>query len=127
MIKQATKKPITIEYVQWNMLNLDEIQAFVGKKLEMELESEAAYIAGVAPPCYSIIIPRLEGNMKAMPDDYIIKGVNGEFYPCKPDIFLKTYDLVYTLEEQSAMSQALEAPESKEENLPGIDCPDYNF
>ncbi len=41
-----------------------------------------------------ILIPTLEGEMFASFDDYIIKGVNGEFYPCKPDIFAKTYDLV---------------------------------
>lgn len=37
-------------------------------------------------------IPTLEGNMKVSMGDYIIKGVNGEFYPCKPDIFDKTYE-----------------------------------
>ncbi len=39
-----------------------------------------------------LIIPTLEGNIVANTGDYIIKGVNGEFYPCKPDIFQKTYD-----------------------------------
>lgn len=40
------------------------------------------------------IIKTLEGNMQAFIDDYLIKGVNGELYPCKPDIFEKTYELV---------------------------------
>ena len=39
-------------------------------------------------------IPTLEGVMQANVGDWIIKGVNGEFYPCKPDIFAKTYDAV---------------------------------
>ena len=39
-----------------------------------------------------ITIETLEGNMKASPGDWIIKGVKGEFYPCKPDIFEATYD-----------------------------------
>lgn len=39
-----------------------------------------------------MIIDTLEGKMKASFNDYIIKGVNGEFYPCKPDIFAKTYE-----------------------------------
>jgi len=39
----------------------------------------------------SIIIKTFEGDMHAEPGDWIIKGVNGEFYPCKPDIFAKTY------------------------------------
>ena len=41
-----------------------------------------------------ILIPTLEGEMKADILDWIIKGVNGEFYPCKPDIFEKTYEPV---------------------------------
>lgn len=41
-----------------------------------------------------IVIPTLEGDMKATIGDYIIKGINGEFYPCKPDIFEKTYDFL---------------------------------
>ena len=39
-----------------------------------------------------IIIPTLEGHMLARPGDWIIKGIEGEFYPCKPDIFAKTYE-----------------------------------
>jgi hypothetical protein len=42
----------------------------------------------------SIIIMTLEGDMKAGKGDWIIKGVNGEFYPCKNDIFLKTYEAI---------------------------------
>lgn len=41
-----------------------------------------------------IEIKTLEGVMKASEGDYIIKGVNGELYPCKPDIFIKTYEEV---------------------------------
>jgi hypothetical protein len=39
-----------------------------------------------------VIIPTLEGNMRANPGDWIITGVKGERYPCKPDIFKKTYE-----------------------------------
>lgn len=39
-----------------------------------------------------MIIHTLEGDMKANPGDYIITGINGEQYPCKPDIFIKTYE-----------------------------------
>ena len=42
----------------------------------------------------SIIIPTLEGDHRADPGDWIIRGVKGEFYPCKPDIFEATYELV---------------------------------
>lgn len=40
----------------------------------------------------TLIIPTLEGDMRASIGDFIIRGVNGEYYPCKPDIFEKTYD-----------------------------------
>ena len=39
-------------------------------------------------------IKTLEGNLYLSKDDYVIKGVNGEFYPCKPDIFHKTYEKI---------------------------------
>ena len=42
--------------------------------------------------CDNLVIPTLEGDMIASKGDYIIRGVNGEIYPCKPDIFDKTYD-----------------------------------
>lgn len=41
-----------------------------------------------------IVIPTLEGHHAALPGDWIIKGVQGEFYPCKPDIFESTYERV---------------------------------
>lgn len=40
----------------------------------------------------AIVIHTLEGDMIASPGDWIIRGVNGEFYPCKPDIFEQTYE-----------------------------------
>lgn len=47
---------------------------------------------------FSISIDTLEGSMEAEIGDYIIKGVHGEIYPCKPDIFHKTYELIDTEE-----------------------------
>jgi hypothetical protein len=47
-------------------------------------------IAGSGP----LFIPTLEGTMEAKPGDWIIQGVKGEVYPCKPDIFEATYDRV---------------------------------
>ena len=94
MVQKFRKKPVVIEAVQYNNLNRAEIEAFVGKKLNRELETETAYLAGKGTPKFSLIIETLEGNHKAMPNDYIIKGVQGEFYPCKPDIFEATYEAV---------------------------------
>jgi hypothetical protein len=91
---QYRKKPVIIEAVQYNNLNRVEIEKFVGKKLHQELETETAYLAGKGSPKFSLIIETLEGNHKAMPNDYIIKGIKGEFYPCKPDIFEATYEKV---------------------------------
>jgi len=94
MVQKFRKKPVVIEAVQFNNINSREVADFVGKNLLQEIESETAYEAGKGAPISSLTIPTLEGNMKAMPNDWIIKGVNGEFYPCKPDIFEKTYEAV---------------------------------
>jgi hypothetical protein len=72
------KKPVVIEAEQFN--NSADIHEFCGD-----------YVREPVGKNYMEIIT-LEGIMKASKGDYIIKGVNGEFYPCKPDIFEKTYD-----------------------------------
>jgi hypothetical protein len=86
IMTQYRKKPVIIEAVQLRDLeipNLMEIQQFVGLGKDVfEVESDG------------LIIKTLEGNMKASIGDFIIKGVEGEFYPCKPDIFEKTYEKV---------------------------------
>ena len=88
------KKPVVIEAMQWTGFNLEEIKGFVGNCLEHEI-NDCAYSAGVSvPPKVHMIIKTLEGQHIASVGDYIIKGVNGEFYPCKPDIFEKTYEFV---------------------------------
>ena len=92
MIQKYRKKPVVIEAVQWVSSNIAEVEDFVGKNLKTEWIGGAGYEAGVTPPLIDLIIPTLEGDMRASYGDYIIKGVNGEFYPCKPDIFKKTYE-----------------------------------
>lgn len=88
------KKPVEIEAVQWNGLNLNEIIEFVGDKLQCEIYDEA-WRLGQAPPTLDMKIHTLEGDMEVSEGDYIIKGVKGEFYPCKPDIFEETYSPVF--------------------------------
>ena len=83
------KKPIVIEAIQYIGDNKNEIDQFVGGQLGEYSENNSDKILDTY-----LIIPTLEGNMKADCGDYIIKGVNGEFYPCKPDIFEKTYEKV---------------------------------
>lgn len=92
---EYTKRPLTVEAIQFNNINREEVEAFVGRKLKQEIESETAYIAGVAPPISSLTIPTKEGDMKAFPGDYIIKEPfptgDRDFYPCKESIFTQTY------------------------------------
>ena len=77
------KKPVVIEAIQWTGDNLNEIIKF----MKFSNRTRTVYRD-------KIIIYTLEGAMTASIGDYIIKGVSGEFYPCKPDIFEKTYEKV---------------------------------
>ena len=85
-MQKFVKKPVVIEAVEYNGANKEEIEAFVGKKLD------TIYTELKEP--LELKIPTLEGDMKASKGDYIIKGIKGEFYPCKPDIFKSTYNVV---------------------------------
>ena len=111
IIRQYRKKPVIIEAVQLNNLNVPSVVRWIGEdKAKMNLESDEAWKLGKAPPIFSVTISTLEGGMKAMPGDYIIKGVNGEFYPCKPDIFEKTYEAVEPQKEENAMFKDNQVP-----------------
>ncbi len=90
-MKNYRKKPVVIQAIQWDGLNLSEVMSFCEGKARAEIY-DAAYKAGVDRPVADIFIDTLEGAHHASVGDYIIKGVNGEFYPCKPDIFEKTYE-----------------------------------
>jgi hypothetical protein len=82
------KKPVVIEAVRFRRNNFQEIKEFTEEKAHsLTIERR---IDGVA----TCIIPTLEGQHIATEGDFIIKGIEGEFYPCKPDIFEKTYELV---------------------------------
>lgn len=87
MVHQYVKKPIAIEAIQFTRANWDEIVEFTnGAARNLTIERHP----GGKVTC---VIPTLEGDHIATEYDYIIKGVNGEFYPCKSDIFWKTYVL----------------------------------
>ena len=83
------KKPVVIEAMRFyaDELVMVEVARWCGGRIGSE--AKASDRTDVA---YWIDIPTLEGVMKASPGDYIIKGVRGEFYPCKPDIFEATYE-----------------------------------
>ena len=81
------KKPIVIGAIKLNPINFDHCLIFLYKDTSQEL---APYNR---TECW-IFIKTLEGSMRAECGDYIIKGIKGEFYPCKPDIFEATYEKV---------------------------------
>ena len=85
------KKPVVIEAKQW-VGSLQEAHELIGWVNE-GLDPLANAIA-VLGDWGVISIRTLEGNMAAQHGDWIIKGVRGEFYPCKDDIFEATYELV---------------------------------
>lgn len=88
MIKKYIKKPIEIEAIEFKRGNFDIIKKFTeGKAKDFIIER---HIDG---KCYCTI-ETLEGEHIATEGDYIIKGIKGEFYPCKPDIFRLTYSEV---------------------------------
>lgn len=82
MVEKYKKKPIVVEAIQYTGGNKKEIIDFTEGK-------------ATTNTCYShLTIPTLEGDHKADVGDWVIKGIRGEFYPCKPDIFDATYELV---------------------------------
>ncbi len=89
-MKRYTKKPVTVEAIRWTGENLQELKNFVGDSLEYDI-LDAAWEVGKEPVTVNVRIRTLEGIHHASVGDFIIKGVHGEFYPCKPDIFQETY------------------------------------
>lgn len=83
MIKQYRKKPVVIEAMHFGRDTVKDIVAWCGANT-VKSGNTVAWLS----------VFTLEGNMKAEKGDYIIKGVKGEFYPCKPDIFAATYEAV---------------------------------
>lgn len=84
------KKPIEIEAMQFN-----DMQDYF--KIVEWMKSCGDPHALANEVCYAtpeMQIQTLEGTMRARPGDWIIRGVKGEFYPCMPDIFKKTYECV---------------------------------
>lgn len=79
------KKPVIVEAMQLKKENVKEVLKFINSKNSKRIVQEVSD---------GINIKTLEGVMHAKFGDWIIKGIKGEFYPCKPDIFMKTYEKV---------------------------------
>lgn len=81
MPKFYRKKPVVIQAVQWKGDNQTEMLRFC-ERCFSKIEKD------------NLVVVTLEGDMTASVGDYIIRGIQGEFYPCKPDIFELTYETV---------------------------------
>lgn len=80
------KKPVEIEAVQWVSDNIEQVYEMLGDNLIINTDEDKDEVKH--------FINTLEGKMEMSWGDYIIKGVKGEFYPCKPDIFELTYEKI---------------------------------
>lgn len=85
MIKKYRKKPVVIEAIKLTKDNIIDVLTFC---------NNCGNIIASNEDDMGLSILTLEGTMLANIGDYIIKGVKGEFYPCKPDIFMQTYEEV---------------------------------
>lgn len=85
MPKQYVSRPVIIEAIQWTGDNYSAIRDFCG-----------IHPQGHGHCWYSMddrnFVSTLEGEMEASRGDYIIRGLRGEFYPCKPDVFETKYE-----------------------------------
>lgn len=80
-VKRFRKKPVVIEAIQWTGGNAFQLTKFTDASIKFLTTGDC-------------VISTLEGDMITLVDDWVIKGIKGEFYPCKPDIFEATYDEV---------------------------------
>lgn len=86
-IKRYRKRPVEIEAVQLGSDNAAKIAVWIGSRAEIVPLPEDAFGPGVR-------VHTMEGAMLARPSDWIIRGVEGEFYPCVDSVFAATYDPV---------------------------------
>ena len=93
---QYRKKPVVIDAIQLTRANAVKVYEWVHDctaiKTDMDLYRWDDYLSIIERK--GMKIPTLEGEMIASMGDYIIKGIQGEFYPCNPDIFEATYEVV---------------------------------
>ena len=93
---KATKKPVTIDAIQLLKTNVKDVYSFIyGDRHTFKPESKwEAFVDSVIENGFRLMTLESDGQTQVADiGDYIIKGVAGEFYPCKPDIFHATYDV----------------------------------
>lgn len=89
-------KVVEIDAIQWTGSNRIEIARFILPRENFPLDHPLLY------PGDAIFIDTLEGQMRADKGDWIIKGLKGEFYPCKPEIFAMKYEPIASPKEPDA-------------------------
>lgn len=94
--KSWTKKPVTIEAMQFNGISATDVYLWVESHVgSFDFNDKGAGVPGagvsIDAATGEMVIATLEGIMRVGIQDWVIKGVKGEFYPCKPDIFMATY------------------------------------
>ena len=95
MIKKYVKKAIVVEAVLWNGDNFEEVKEFCGEFCDLK---DDVLLIGT-------LEDKGEQKHQASVGDYIIKGIKGEFYPCKPDIFEATYSADLTKNNQDEITK----------------------
>lgn len=92
------KKPVVIEAMQVVRDGFMKVYQWVEENTQGSFDpyDESVPVSGVSidPETGFMLIATLEGVMQVKMNDWVIRGINGEFYPCKPDIFEKTYEKV---------------------------------
>ena len=91
------KKPVVIEAFKFDGTHGSAQRLMMWMEVPQEARNQRVVAWGLndsKTTAFALIIPTLEGDHTASPGDWIIKGVKGEFYPCKPDIFVATYEPV---------------------------------
>ena len=84
MVKRYRTKPCEIEAIQWDGTNKEEIEEFLGQKLDSYIGDRVSWLWATDT----------SNDMIADKGDYIIKGLRGEFYYCKPDMFEKEHEVI---------------------------------
>lgn len=85
-VQRYRKRPVVVEAVEFSGSNRREVLRFIYPSMSED------GLRGAEEMALPVVIGTLEGDMTVSPGDYVIKGVQGEFYPCKPGIFAATYE-----------------------------------
>jgi hypothetical protein len=92
------KRPVEVDAIRWTGRNETEVIDFIFEDDRWREGIDDGYVngpgIGMTPGLGTLDIPTREGMMTASAGDWIIRGIQGELYPCKPDIFAATYEAV---------------------------------